>query len=67
MRPMTRKPSRPLGGGLDPIGRFHPYVVLAAVLLLDLVLVLAILAAILWIGDKVEDVLFPGGEEWINF
>ena len=34
---MRRKPTRPpMKGGLDPIGPFHPYLVYAAVLLLDL-------------------------------
>ena len=38
---MKRRFGRPaLKGGLDPIGPFHPYLVYAAVLLLDLALVL---------------------------
>jgi hypothetical protein len=57
----------PLRSGLDPIGPFHPYLVFAAVILLDLAAALAILSAIAWIGDKTEDVVTPGGTEWLPF
>ena len=62
---MTR-PREPRNG-LDPIGPFHPYLVLAAVLLLDLILAMLILAGLVWISDQVEDRLWPGGEEWVDF
>ena len=58
---------RPLRNGLDRIGPFHPYVVFAAVLLLDLIAALAILTGILWACDKTEDVISPGGTEWLPF
>jgi hypothetical protein len=61
---MARRPPR---GRLDRIGPFHPYLVFAAVILLDLVAALAILAALGWIGDKAEDVVSPGGTEWLPF
>ena len=42
---MKRKPTRPpMKGGLDPIGPFHPYLVYAAVLLVDLAGVVVIVA-----------------------
>ena len=65
---MRRKPTRPpMKGGLDPIGPFHPYLVYAAVLLLDLAgLILAILILV-WLGDVIEDLIWPGGNEWIDF
>jgi len=65
---MKRKPTRPpLKGGLDPIGPFHPSLVYAAVLLLDLIGLLLIILILLWIGDLVEDLIWPGGYEWIDF
>jgi hypothetical protein len=54
-------------GGLDRIGPFHPYLVYAAILLLDLALAALILLALTWIGDTAEDRLFPGGPEWVDF
>ena len=57
----------PLNDGLDPVGPFPLYVAIAAVLLLDLLAVLLILLALTWVGDKIEDVLFPGGREWVDF
>lgn len=53
--------------GLDPVGPFHPYLVYAAVLLVDLIGVLLILAALVWIGDTAEDLFWPGGHEWVDF
>lgn len=60
-------PRRPLRGGLDRIGPFHPYLAFAAVILLDLVAALAILTAIAWACDKTEDVISPGGTDWLPF
>jgi len=57
----------PLKSGLDTVGPFHPYLAYAAVILLDLVGALAILAALVWIGDTAEDLLWPGGPEWVEF
>jgi hypothetical protein len=64
-----RKPRalRPLDGGFDPVGPFHPYLVYAAILLLDFAALLLILAALVWIGDTAEDMIWPGGTEWVNF
>ncbi|HYI64959.1 MAG TPA: hypothetical protein VEW71_08750 [Allosphingosinicella sp.] len=63
-----RKPrSRPpLKSGLDRVGPFHPYLVYAAVLALDLLGVVLILAALVWIGDIAEDLFWPGGAEWVD-
>ena len=63
MKPPTRPPLR---SGLDRIGPFHPYLAYAAVLALDLVGLLLILAALVWIGDTAEDLLWPGGTEWVD-
>ncbi|MBB3911550.1 hypothetical protein [Sphingomonas desiccabilis] len=52
--------------GFDRIGPFHPYVVWAAILLFDLLVVLAILAALTMAGDRIEDQLWPGGTEWVT-
>jgi len=60
-----RKP-RTLPSGYDRIGPFHPFLVFGAVLLLDLIIALAILFALLWTGDRAEDRIAPGGEEWIQ-
>jgi hypothetical protein len=58
---------RTLKSGLDPVGPFHPYLVYAAVILLDLLGLLLILAALVWIGDTAEDLFWPGGTEWVEF
>lgn len=60
-----RRRSPLLSSGYDPIGPFHPYVIWAAVLLLDLAGAAAILLGLAWAVDKAEDWLAPGGEEWI--
>ncbi len=57
----------PNKSGLDPVGPFHPYLVYAAVLLIDLLGVLLILAVLVWIGDTAEDLFWPGGTEWVDF
>jgi hypothetical protein len=56
----------PLPDGFDPIGPFHPYVVMTAVLLLDVLALLLILGALTFVGDKIEDVIWPGGREWVD-
>lgn len=61
---MKRPPPK---SGLDRIGPFHPYLVYAAVLLVDLIGLALILAALVWIGDTAEDLLWPGGAEWVDF
>ncbi len=60
------KGRKPLSDGFDPIGPFHPYVVMASVLVLDLLLILLVLSALTYAGDKIEDVLLPGGREWVD-
>jgi hypothetical protein len=64
-----RKPTSaaPLDSGFDRVGPFHPYLVYAAILLLDVAALLLILAALVWIGDTAEDILWPGGTEWVDF
>lgn len=57
----------PFRDGLDAIGPFHPYLAFAAVLLLDLAAVLLLLAALTLVGDRIEDLLLPGGTEWVDF
>lgn len=53
--------------GYDRIGPFHPAFVWGAVIAFDLILIVALLLAVTKIGDKVEDVVFPGGTEWVTF
>ena len=57
----------PLRDGFDPIGPFHPYVVFAGIVLLDLIGVVLLLAALIWTSDRAEDLIWPGGEEWVEF
>jgi len=65
---MRRKPIRPpLKSGLDRVGRFHPFLAYAAVMLVNLAAALLILAALVWVSDLVEDLFWPGGPEWIDF
>ena len=56
----------PLSDGFDRIGPFHPYVVMASVLVLDLLLILLVLSALTFAGDKIEDVIWPGGRDWVD-
>lgn len=56
----------PLSDGFDTVGRFHPYVVAGAVLLLDILLIMLVLATLTFVGDKIEDVIWPGGKEWVD-
>jgi hypothetical protein len=63
---MSPSPDQPRKG-LDPIGPFHPYIVYAGILLIDLLGALLILAGLVWIADQVEDRIWPGGEEWVDF
>ena len=52
------------------IGRVGPLpveLVWALILLLDVAIILGALTALTWIGDHVEDVLWPGGTEWVPF
>jgi hypothetical protein len=46
---------RPLKSGLDTVGPFHPYLAYAAVILLNLVGVMAIVAILVMIADLVEN------------
>jgi hypothetical protein len=64
---MTRDAAKVTRDGLDRIGPFHPSFVWAAVVVFDLLVVIALLLSVTKIGDKVEDVLFPGGTEWVTF
>lgn len=34
--------------------------------MLDILVVLLVLAALTFVGDKVEDVIWPGGQEWVD-
>lgn len=58
---------RPLRDGFDPIGPFHPYVVYAGIILVDLIGLLLLVTALVWVSDQVEDLIWPGGEEWVEF
>jgi len=53
--------------GLDRIGPFHPYVVYAGVILLNLIGLALIILILTWLGDTIEDWLWPGGTEWVDF
>ena len=64
---MTNDAAQVTKDGFDRIGPFHPAFVWGAVIVLDLIIVLAVLLAVTKIGDKVEDVVFPGGPEWVTF
>jgi hypothetical protein len=57
---------RPLSDGFDRIGPFHPYLVVGAVALLDILAILLVLATLTYVGDKIEDVVWPGGREWVD-
>jgi len=52
---------------VDPIAGLPPRLVYAAILILDLLLLALMLAGVLWVIDRVEDRIFPGGTEWIPF
>lgn len=62
-----RNNSRVTADGYDRIGPFHPKLVWAAILLVELVVIVSLLTGFVWVGDKVEDRIAPGGTEWIDF
>ena len=65
---MRRRPTRPpLRSGLDTAGPLHPFIVYAGIVLLDLAGAALILTGLVWISDEVEDLLWPGGSEWVEF
>ncbi|WP_448502653.1 hypothetical protein [Sphingomonas sp.] len=53
--------------GYDRIGPLHPYVAWGGVLLFDLLLVAAIVTVLLVAADWTEDLIWPGGPEWLPF
>ena len=55
----------PLPDGYDRVGPFHPYIAWAAVIAVDLLIVLFALAVLAMIGDSIEDAIWPGGFDWI--
>ncbi len=59
--------SRLTPDGYDRIGPFHPYVVWAAVMLLNLVGVALILTMVLASADWIEDLFWPRDEEFLPF
>lgn len=63
---MNMADRKPFSDGFDPVGPFHPYAVMAAVLLLDLLAILLVVAALTYAGDKIEDAIWPGGREWVD-
>jgi len=62
---MRRRP--PCRDGMDRVGPFHPYFAFAAVLIVDLIGLVLLLAALVWVGDRIEDLFWPGGREWVDF
>ena len=65
---MKRVPPRaPMKNGFDRVGPVHPYVAFGAVLLLDLIGAALILLAVAWLGDRIEDAIWPGGADWVDF
>ncbi|NJC34301.1 hypothetical protein GGR88_001775 [Sphingomonas jejuensis] len=52
---------------MDPIAGLPPRLVYAAILLLDLAVIALLLTGVLWLVDRVEDRIFPGGTEWLPF
>lgn len=59
--------SRLTPDGYDRIGPFHPYLVWAAVMLLNLAGVVLILTMVLASADWIEDLFWPRDEEFLPF
>ncbi len=64
---MRPRPSRPVRGRAPGFGPLPAWVIWSAVLLLDLAMILLVLTALVWAGDRIEDVIWPGGTEWLEF
>ena len=62
-----RRAREPLKSGLDRVGPFHPYLVYAAIVVVDLIGVALLVLALVWVSDQVEDLIWPGGREWVDF
>lgn len=52
---------------IDRIGPFPLGIVYAAILALDLLALVALATAVTWAGDRIEDAIWPGGSEWVQF
>lgn len=59
--------SRLTPDGYDRIGPFHPYLVWAAVMLVNLAGVVLILTMVLASADWIEDLFWPRDEEFLPF
>ena len=57
----------PFRDGMDPVGPFHPYLAFAAILLVDLIGLVLLVTVLVWASDRVEDLFWPGGSEWVDF
>lgn len=55
----------PLPDDYDQVGPFHPYIVWALVIVVDLLIVFALLAVFAMVCDSIEDAIWPGGFDWI--
>lgn len=53
--------------GADKVGPVPAWMAYTGVMLLNLAGALLILTALVWLGDVIEDALFPGGIEWVDF
>jgi hypothetical protein len=53
-------------GAPPRVGPVPAWIAWGGVLLLDLTMILGVLAALTWAGDRLEDVLWPGGIEWVD-
>lgn len=62
-----RRTATTTNDGYDRIGPFHPKLVWAAILLVEIIVIAALLTGFVWVGDKVEDQIAPGGTEWVDF
>ena len=57
----------PASRSIDRIGPVPLWVVYAAILVLDLLIIAALVTAVTWAGDRIEDAIWPGGSEWVHF
>lgn len=56
----------PVLGTPPRVGVFPAWMAWGAILLVDLALILLVLVALTWVGDRIEDIMWPGGPEWVD-
>lgn len=53
--------------GADRVGPLPAWLAYVGVMLFNLAGAALIIMSLVWLGDVIEDAIFPGGIEWVDF